>query len=108
MSILVTTDDVKKVANLGRLYKNSTDEDNFGPQKDLNSILEMVQKLSRLDLSQYSPHAAFKVIGISDLRDDEPNNENEEYARVRLNIINNFPARQGDLLQLPIRIIEEN
>jgi aspartyl/glutamyl-tRNA(Asn/Gln) amidotransferase C subunit len=108
MSILVTIDDVKKVANLGRLYKTSTDQDNAGPQKDLNSILEMVQKLSALDLSKYSPHAAFKVIGLDELRKDEPNNNTEEYARVRQNIINNFPSRQGDLLQLPIRIIEEN
>jgi aspartyl/glutamyl-tRNA(Asn/Gln) amidotransferase C subunit len=108
MSILVTIDDVKKVANLGRLYKTSSDDQNQKPQKDLNSILEMVQKLSSLDLSKYSPHAAFKIIGLDELRSDEPNNEIEEYARVRQNIINNFPARQGDLLQLPIRIIEEN
>ena len=108
MSILVTTDDVKKVANLGRLYQTSTDDQNLGPQRDLNSILEMVQKLSQLDLSKYSPHAAFKVINLHELRTDEPNNNTEEYARVRLNILNNFPARQGDLLQLPIRIIEEN
>jgi aspartyl/glutamyl-tRNA(Asn/Gln) amidotransferase C subunit len=108
MHVLVTTDDVKKVANLGRLYKTSTDEDNLAPQKDLNAILEMVQKLSKLDLSKFSPHAAFKVISISELREDEPNNSTEEYQRVRQNILNNFPTRQGDLLQLPIRIIEEN
>jgi aspartyl/glutamyl-tRNA(Asn/Gln) amidotransferase C subunit len=108
MSILVTIDDVKKVANLGRLYKTSTNLDNTSSQKDLNSILEMVQKLSTLDLSKYSPHTAFKVIGLNELRKDEPNNNTEEYSRVRQNIINNFPSRQGDLLQLPIRIIEEN
>jgi aspartyl/glutamyl-tRNA(Asn/Gln) amidotransferase C subunit len=108
MSVLVNAEDIKKVANLGRIYKTASDDQNHKLQTDLHSVLSMIQKLSSLELSKYSPQAAFKVIRIDELRLDEPNNESEEYKRVRQNIINNFPSRQGDLLQLPIRIIEEN
>ena len=106
--INLTDQDIKKVGWLSKLFVVESDENIAAHKSSLQNILNYVQDLSAIDASEFSPHSAFKQVEINDLRDDTEPNDPETYARVRQNIINNFPARQGDFLQLPVRVIEEN
>ena len=106
--INLTDQDIKKVGWLSKLFVVESDENIAAHKSSLQNILNYVQDLSAIDASEFSPHSAFKQVEINDLRDDTEPNDPRTYARVRQNIINNFPARQGDFLQLPVRIIEEN
>jgi aspartyl/glutamyl-tRNA(Asn/Gln) amidotransferase C subunit len=104
----ITKESVKKVGLLGRLFTQIDDAKLGLYQSQLSAVLGYANELSKIDTGDFSPHQAISVIGINDLRDDQPNNDPESYERVRQNIMRNFPARQGDFLQLPVRIIEEN
>ena len=109
MSIInLTEQDIKKVGWLSRLFVVESDQNIAAHKSSLQNILNYVQDLSAIDASQFSPHSAFKQTTINELRDDSQPSDPETYVRVRQNIINNFPARQGDFLQIPIRVIEEN
>ena len=107
MSNSITDTDVQKVANLSRLSTSLPLEPTSRFQKNLSDVLEYADLLSAIDTTGYSPHTTISIVGISDLRADETDYGTEEYMRVRTNILNNFPVRQGDLLQLPIRIVED-
>lgn len=104
----ISKDSVKKVGLLGRLFTQIDDSKLELYQSQLSAILGYADKLSSINTGDFSPHQAIAVIGIMDLRDDVTDSNQATYQRVRQNIIANFPARQGDFLQLPIRIIEEN
>ena len=104
----ITKDSVKKVGLLGRLFTQVDDAQLGLYQSQLSSILGYADKLSSIDTADFSPHQAISTITISDLREDQNDSDKETYERVRQNIMRNFPARQGDFLQLPIRIIEDN
>jgi aspartyl/glutamyl-tRNA(Asn/Gln) amidotransferase C subunit len=101
---IVTIQDVQKVANLGRLSQDP--EQLTKALKDLQSTLKMVEQISNIDTTGISPHTAFGVINLDSLRSDIPPVDNTSYQRIRSNIINGFPNRQGDLLQLSTRIVE--
>ncbi len=104
----ITKASVKKVGLLGRLFTQIDDETLELYQSQLSAILGYADKLSQVNTDNFSPHQAICTIGVNDLRDDESNDDPESYERIRQNIMQNFPVRQGDFLQLPIRIIEEN
>jgi Asp-tRNA(Asn)/Glu-tRNA(Gln) amidotransferase C subunit len=104
----ITKESVKKVGMLGRLFTQIDDAKLGLYQSQLSAVLGYANELSKIDTGDFSPHQAISVIGISDLRDDDVSDDPESYERVRQNIMRNFPARQGDFLQLPVRIIEEN
>jgi aspartyl/glutamyl-tRNA(Asn/Gln) amidotransferase C subunit len=103
----ITLQDVKKVANLSRLSTDLSDEISTKFQKNLNNILGYANKLSNVDTTGYSPHSTIATVGINDLRDDSTDHDTPDYQRIRQNILNNFPVRQGDFLQLPVRIVED-
>ncbi len=108
MSDNITTQAVSKVGNLARLFTTAPTQTIAKYQSQLGSVLNYADDLCKLDVSGFSPHGAIATIGINGLREDTPTTDPDSYARVRQNILNNFPVRQGDLLQLPIRIVEEN
>jgi aspartyl/glutamyl-tRNA(Asn/Gln) amidotransferase C subunit len=108
MSTIITPQDVKKVASLSRLFHDADSTVIDGYQYNMDAVLRYADQLSRIDVTGFSPHQSFAVISISDLREDEEDNDTVDYQRVRNNILNNFPARQGDLLELPVRIVEES
>jgi aspartyl/glutamyl-tRNA(Asn/Gln) amidotransferase C subunit len=108
MSENITTKAVLKVANLSRLFTAADEKIVQTYQKQLGSVLNYADELSKLDVTGFSPHQAIATATINNLREDETDYGTEDYLRVRQNILNNFPTRQGDLLQLPIRIVEEN
>ncbi len=103
----ITLQDVKKVANLSRLSTNLMDETATKFQKNLNDILHYANKLLAVDTTGYSPHSTIATVGINNLRDDTTDSDTTDYQRIRQNILNNFPVRQGDFLQLPVRIVED-
>jgi aspartyl/glutamyl-tRNA(Asn/Gln) amidotransferase C subunit len=100
--------DVQKVANLSRISGHLSEDELSKYQQNLASILGYADELLAIDVSNYSPHSAIASTTIQDLRADEPNNNNPDYARVRDNILSNFPSRKGAMLELPIRIVEES
>jgi aspartyl/glutamyl-tRNA(Asn/Gln) amidotransferase C subunit len=104
----ITKESVKKVGLLGRLFTQIDDTKLGLYQSQLSSVLSYANELSKIDIGNFSPHQAISIIGINDLRDDQANDDPKAYERIRQNIMRNFPARQGDFLQLPVRIIEEN
>jgi aspartyl/glutamyl-tRNA(Asn/Gln) amidotransferase C subunit len=104
----ISKDSVKKVGLLGRLFTQIADAQLELYQSQLSSILGYANELSKIDTGDFSAHQAIATIGINELRGDQVSDQPESYERVRQNILRNFPARQGDFLQLPIRIIEEN
>ena len=104
----ITIEDVQKVANLSRLSDHLSEEEQSKYHQNLGAILGFADELLAIDASDYSPHSAIASVSVGELRTDEPNNDNPEYSRVRDNILSNFPVRKGDLLELPIRIVEEN
>jgi Asp-tRNA(Asn)/Glu-tRNA(Gln) amidotransferase C subunit len=104
----ISKESVKKVGMLGRLFTQIAEDKLELYQSQLSAVLGYANELSKIDTGDFSPHQAIGTIGISDLRDDQDNDNPVDYERVRQNILRNFPSRQGDFLQLPIRIIEEN
>ena len=93
---------VRKVATkLARLSANPSDEfvAKFG--QELGAILEYVEKLQEVDTDGLKPTDGIRTITYEELRADEPASDQEAYARVRQNIIEQFPHKNGVLLELP-------
>jgi Asp-tRNA(Asn)/Glu-tRNA(Gln) amidotransferase C subunit len=102
---------IKKVGDLSRIFSNKFSDDNpdilakYVPS--LVGVMDYIDNLCSIDANNYSPFDSIKKVGINDLRADTPDTS-ETYDRVRQNILSGFPARQGDFLQLPIRIIHDS
>jgi aspartyl-tRNA(Asn)/glutamyl-tRNA(Gln) amidotransferase subunit C len=92
---------VRKIALLARLSKDPSPEflEKYG--LELGAVLEYMEQLKELDTAGIDPFGGARTITIDELRDDTPNTNTQDYLRVRQNIINNFPNKQGDLLVLP-------
>lgn len=101
MSNALDKDSVKKIAKLARISSNPSEEFLEKYSKELNSIVEYVGKLKELDTTGISATDGIRTITVSQLREDNPPQDIKEYMRIRQNIINNFPAKQGDLLIVP-------
>ena len=101
MSYILDPETVKKIAFLARLSKNPTPEflEKYGIE--LGAVLEYMEQLKEIDTSGIDPFAGVRTIAVAELRDDEPVLDTVDYNRIRQNIINNFPNKQGDLLVLP-------
>ena len=101
MSKILDPEIVRKIAFLARLSKDPSPEflEKYGIE--LGAVLEYMEQLKELDTSGIDPFGGARIITISDLREDEPNQNTQDYLRVRQNIIRNFPNKQGDLLVLP-------
>ena len=101
MSYILDPETVKKIAFLARLSKNPSPEflEKYGIE--LGAVLEYMEQLKEIDTSGIDPFAGVRTITVSELRDDEPVLNIVDYNRIRQNIINNFPNKQGDLLVLP-------
>jgi aspartyl-tRNA(Asn)/glutamyl-tRNA(Gln) amidotransferase subunit C len=103
----ITKDTVAKVAKLARLSNNPDEEFLNKYTGELSSIIEYINQLQEVDTTGISPTDGIRTINVSQLREDTPPINMDEYNTIRQNIINNFPNKQGDLLVLP-GIFEEN
>lgn len=92
---------VKKIAYLARLADMPTEDFIQKYSEELGAILGYVEELSQVDTSGIHPLDGLRTILVADLREDEPEEDQDTYSRVRQNIIQNFPNRQGDLLVVP-------
>lgn len=92
---------VKKIAQLARLSNEPEKDflDKYG--EELGAIIGHVEELQKLDTKGISPLDGVRTITVEELREDEPEADQEKYTRIRQNIINNFPNHQGNLLILP-------
>jgi aspartyl/glutamyl-tRNA(Asn/Gln) amidotransferase C subunit len=101
MSTVLDPATVVKIAKLARISSNPTPEfiEKFGAE--LGAILGYVEELQQIDTSHIAPTDGIRTIAVEELRTDEPDSDAATYQRIRQNIINNFPNKQGDLLVLP-------
>lgn len=91
-------DAVSKVAKLARLSKQLNPEKLEKYENELNSILNHVSELQKVDVSTITPLAGIRTISVDELRADEPDQDQASYQNVRTRIIANFPDKQGDFL----------
>lgn len=101
----ITSSTVKKVAYLSRLYKDLPDQLVEKFQSELESVISYINELKEVDTSQVSPTAIIARTNLASLRPDVPPKNPTEYDRIRTNIINNFPVKQGNLLVISTRIV---
>jgi len=92
---------VVKIAKLAKISENPSEEFIEKYSNELGAILGYIEELQELDTTGISPTDGLRTIKIEDLREDEPDKDQEKYQRIRKNIIANFPNKQGDLLTLP-------
>jgi aspartyl-tRNA(Asn)/glutamyl-tRNA(Gln) amidotransferase subunit C len=99
---LINSKITQKVALLARLSNNDLSEEEKQKYADqLEAILEYVVQLNQIDTGDIQTTDGWRTNIIDDLREDEPDQDNETYDRTRQNIIVNFPHKQGDLLSIP-------
>lgn len=104
--MIISSQAVAKVADLARITKEPSQDFLDKYTKELSSIIEYINQLQEVNTSGITPNDGVRTITIKDLREDCVTNDSKSYQRIRNNIINNFPSRQGDLLILP-SIFEE-
>jgi aspartyl-tRNA(Asn)/glutamyl-tRNA(Gln) amidotransferase subunit C len=97
---------VSKTFNLGRIGKDLPEDvlNKFTDQ--LGSIVGYVDQLQSVDTTGITSTDIIARISIDQLREDEPEKDQQSASRIRQNIINNFPNKQGNLLLLPLRIVD--
>jgi aspartyl/glutamyl-tRNA(Asn/Gln) amidotransferase C subunit len=103
---LITKDEILKILKLSRLSKNPSLDLVSAYQSDLETILEYVNQLKTVDTSSVASTDVFRKIKVDQLADDQPYSNQAQYQQTRTNIINLFPAKRGDLLLLPIQVVE--
>jgi len=94
----IGADAVSKVAKLARVSKQLNPEKLEKYENELNSILNHVSELQKVDVSSISPLSGIRTISLDELRADEPDKDQASYQNVRARIISNFPEKQGDFL----------
>jgi aspartyl-tRNA(Asn)/glutamyl-tRNA(Gln) amidotransferase subunit C len=89
---------VKHIAYLARITNDPSPEflEKYG--QELGAVLEYLNQLKEVDTAGINALDGARVIHISDLREDEPDEDSTNYQSVRQNIIQNFPNKQGNLL----------
>jgi aspartyl-tRNA(Asn)/glutamyl-tRNA(Gln) amidotransferase subunit C len=89
--------DIKHVAHLARLALSPEEEREFGPQ--LSHVIEYMQKLAQLDVSQVEPTAhAVPMVNVTRPDEVRPSLSSEEALR-------NGPATANGLFLVP-KIVE--
>lgn len=68
---------------------------------DIAKVLDYIEELNEVNTSDIRPLDGLSVNNIDDLREDIADSDREKYIRVRSLIINGFPNKQGDLLEIP-------
>ena len=106
MSTQINSTVVKRMLGLAKLGNNYSEQELEKLAEELGSILEYVEELKEIDTSTVNSTTIIPTCKISDLRTDIPNDNSDKYQKVRQNIINNFPKKQGDLLVLPIKVVQ--
>jgi aspartyl/glutamyl-tRNA(Asn/Gln) amidotransferase C subunit len=114
--IILTDEEIKKIAGLARLSQNLTQAEIDNYREKLSPIISIAQELNQIDTSLLATTDGWRTFTLEDLRKDEPtpdNNQNENYQRIRQNIITNWTTRvnpknpiaaspkYGNLLVLP-------
>ena len=96
----LTEKDVRYVAELAHLELTAEEVSKFLPQ--LDSVLQYIDKLNKLDTSQVEPMAQVSTDGSAKppLRPDEPQKTLSHEEALR-----NAPERGGDFFKVP-RVIE--
>ncbi len=97
----LTKSTVAKIAKLARISSEPDDAFLEKYTSELEAVLTHIEQLKKVDTTGISPFDGIRTINIEDLREDEPEKDTDTYGRIRQNIINNFPNKQGDLLVLP-------
>lgn len=98
MANILTNEDVLKLANLARINISESEVDGYIVQ--LNQIIEYVNLLESVDVSELSP--TNQVTGLSNVwREDEI----IDYGYDIKNILANVPSTQGDYMKVK-RMIE--
>jgi aspartyl/glutamyl-tRNA(Asn/Gln) amidotransferase C subunit len=96
---------VKKIAFLSRISSNPSDQTLEKYAGELENIVSYIDQLTEVDTTGINATDIIATIKLDDLAEDKPYSDQEKYQRVRQNIINNFPKKQGNLLVLQTRII---
>lgn len=94
----VSDEDVKKILNLARLSEDPGQPLIEKIKEQLNQFLEYAKDVQKVDVSSVDPFKGIRTVSLDELREDEIDVDQEKYARVRSNIINNFPKTQNNLL----------
>jgi aspartyl/glutamyl-tRNA(Asn/Gln) amidotransferase C subunit len=102
----ISSQTVKKIASLSRLSSDPDEAFLAKYSHQLSNVLSYLDTLQEVDVTGVSATSVIAKITIDQLQDDQIDPDQTTYQRVRSNIIANFPARQGDLLVIPVRIIE--
>ena len=91
--MIITKEEVKKVAHLARLEITPAEEEEFPSQ--LNSILEYFQQLSELDTTDVPPTT--RAIDISNITREDV----QQVTGDRKALLNAAPEREDDFFQVP-------
>lgn len=85
--------EVKKVANLARLYLTEEEEKSFAPQ--LSAILDYFEQLKELDTENVEPTT--RAIDVSNVTREDVQCTYQD----RESLLNSAPARKEDFFQVP-------
>ncbi len=102
----ITPQIVKKIASLSRLSSDPDQEFLNKYSDQLSNVLDYLETLQEVDVTGISATQVIAKITLDQLQEDEIDQDQARYQKTRANIIANFPAKQGDLLVIPVRIIE--
>jgi aspartyl-tRNA(Asn)/glutamyl-tRNA(Gln) amidotransferase subunit C len=102
----INSQTVRKLAKLTRLRLDPSQDFLDKYESQLSSVLEYLNELQEVDTEGVSSTSIISKNTLDELREDLPPSDLEEYSRIRFNIINNFPKKQGNLLVLPVRIVD--
>jgi aspartyl-tRNA(Asn)/glutamyl-tRNA(Gln) amidotransferase subunit C len=92
---MLSHEEMKSIAHLARL--GLSDEELEHMSKDLDSILEYVDRLQKID-TKGVPEAASPLVEAKDFRADEQDGCTEAEQAL---IVDNFPARDRGMLKAP-------
>jgi aspartyl-tRNA(Asn)/glutamyl-tRNA(Gln) amidotransferase subunit C len=102
----INSQTVRKIASLSRLKSDPDEQFLSKYSSQLTNVLDYLETLQEVDVTGVSATAVIAKITLDDLQEDQIDPDQDNYQITRTNIIANFPQRQGDLLVIPVRIIE--
>ncbi len=96
---MITKEQIQHLAKLARLKLREEEIERL--TQDLNKILDYVKKINELSLENVEPLT--NILEKLDLREDKPQNQNEEEKKA---ILENFPEKENHYLKVP-KILEK-
>lgn len=91
----MNSEDIKKLADLSRLNLTETDIENY--KKDFNGILEYINTLKDISVSQTDEQNREDTPHVNILREDDDSYVSGEYTDV---LISAAPEREGDYIKV--------